>query len=203
MPGLGKTAIRKKTFNNKTFNKKKRKFAKKENDGPAAKKSTAQPQKPAAAKTTRSATENDRLKEQLEKQTKEMQEWKQKALDLESGQKQLDKADALKLLKAAGEDDNVYMMLKKGLDKDVYNSFKFLFVDEDVGELVAACLEHTTDWPKIEALDGPDLDDVVKSYVDVYGSKICSAMNTARSTDQTQLRKGGWGAGKDSEGGGG
>ena len=190
---------KRKTFNKKkSSNNKKRKFAKRENDGPAAKKPAAKkpaakkttppPPKPAAAatKTTRSATENDRLKEELEKQKQEAQELKQKVLELESGQKH--KADQVKLLKAAGEDDNVYMMLKNGLVKDVYNSFKFLFVEEEVEELVAACLEHTTDWPKIKALDGPDMDAVVQSYVDVYGSSICSAMNTARSTDQTQLR---------------
>ena len=185
---------KRKTFNKKkSSNNKKRKFPKRENDGPAAKKPAAKkttppPPKPAAAatKSTRSATENDRLKEELEKQKQEAQELKQKVLELESGQKH--KADQVKLLKAAGEDDNVYMMLKKGLDKDVYNSLKFLYVEEEVFDLVAACLEHTTDWPKIKALDGPDMDAVVQSYVDVYGSSICSAMNTARSTDQTQLR---------------
>ena len=152
----------------KSFNKK-RKSAKKGNDGPAAKKPTPQPQKSAAAATKpqRSATADGRLtlKEQLEQQRQEAQEWKKKALDLESGQK--DKADKVKLLKPAGEDSKVFLMLKNGLVQDVYNSFKFMHCDEDVTYVVSECLKHITDWPKIKKLSGADLDELVDCYVEV------------------------------------
>ena len=169
---------------------KKRKLQQKKGEGtPAAKKPTPAAKKspkPAAVAKLPTSKARLTLKQQLEKQKQEAQEWKKKAEAYESGQ--LDKADALKLLKPAGEDKNVLLMLTNGLKQDVYNYFKFMTVKEDVGCVISECLKHTTDWPKIKKLDGEDLDDVVQSYVDVYGSSICSAMNTARSTDQTQLR---------------
>ena len=168
----------------KASSSKKRKLPQKKGEGtPAAKKPT--PQKPAAAATLPTSKARLTLKEQLEKQKQEAQEWKKKALAYESGQKQLDKADELKLLKPAGEDDKVLLMLTNGLKQDVYNSFKFMYCDGDVAYVISECLKHTTDWPKIKKLDGPDLDELVDSYVEVYYSKICSAMNTARSADQT------------------
>ena len=84
-------------------------------------------------------------------------------MEYESGQK--DKADKVKLLKPTGEDKNVLLALKNGLVEDVYNSVKFMYGDDDVTYVISECLKHTTDWPKIKELDGPDLDDLVDSYV--------------------------------------
>ena len=81
----------------------------------------------------------------MEKQKQEAQEWKKKALAYESGQKQLDKADTLKLLKPAGEDPKVLLMMTNGLKKDVYNSFKFMSVDDDVTYVISECLKSTSD----------------------------------------------------------
>ena len=120
----------------KSYLRKKRKFNNKGNNGPpngppakksasTAKKSpkpaAAAPQKPAAAATKplRSATLNESLKKQLEQQTKELEDWKQKALEYELGLKH--KADKVKLLKPTGEDKNVLLALKNGLVQDVYN----------------------------------------------------------------------------------
>ena len=130
---------------------------------PTAKKSTPQPQKPAAVTKLPTSKARLTLKQQLEKQKQEAQEWKKKAEAYESGQ--LDKADALKLLKPADEDKNVLLMLTNGLKKDVYNSFKFMSVDEDVSYVISECLKHITDWPKIKKLSGADLDELVDSYV--------------------------------------
>ena len=134
MPGLGKTAIRK------------RKSAKKGNNGPPAKKSAstakkstpkkptpqkpaaAAPQKPAAAAPQKPAAEATKplrsatLKEQLEKQKQETLEWKKKAFEYEFGLRhKAHQAQSLLVqsLTPKGEDDNVCVMLKKGLVKDV------------------------------------------------------------------------------------
>ena len=176
MPGNGK----------KASSGKKRKSEKK-GDGQPTKKPTRSPAAaPAARLPTRSAAENDRLKKEKEGLKGENEALKKELSELKNNDKS--KADRAKLLQASVLDDKVFTMLRNGL-KNVYNSIKFIDCEDDESLVMSLCLEHTTDWPKIKALDGADLDDVVKSYVAVYGQKICKEMNRLRSGDQSTLRK--------------
>ena len=151
----------------KSFLRKKRKFNKKGNNGPPngppAKKPTPSPA--GATKTpTRSATENDRLKKEKDGLKGENEALKLELLELKKTKKE--KAEQVKLLSASVKDDKVFTLLRKGLLEDVYNSFKFVNCTDDEYDLMHSCLQHTTDWDKIKALDGPDLDAVVKSFVE-------------------------------------
>ena len=56
-------------------------------------------------------------------------------------------------------------------------------------EMMKACLKSTNQWPRLQNLEGDDLDDEAQTCVDACGKLMCSEMNTIRGQHQSNLQK--------------
>ena len=151
------------------------------------------------ATTTRSNTENDRLKKEVEAKKKEMeakekelQEFKRKYEDLQNkgGDDTNKKAKKDKhVVKPKKNIAGTWLELKNAFRNEAYAHYKFMSSEDDEVEVMIYTLKYCSWWPQLKDLSQEDLEAEAKSYVEVYGPQITAEMNELRTQHQSAIRK--------------
>ena len=144
----------------------------------------------AAGATTRSETENERLKAELAEKEKELQDFKRRADQLEKEKNVPNKKVKKEKRKVEEKKEmtGTWCELEEAFKAYVYPSIKFMRKPEDEYDVMLLSLQHTNEWPKLKDLEGEELEDEVNSYLKVYAGKMSHLMNQERSQHQSALR---------------